>query len=211
MSNLILREAEVTYVTGSWTVPSVSATENDTYSSVWVGVGGYGEKTLIQTGTAQQSVKGVIEYYAWYELLPNLAVRLPKFKISPGDTMTAAITLVDSDSNMWNLEIRDLTTGDSFSDDFAYNSSRLSSEWVVEAPSLEGQTQTLANFGEVTFTSCSATIANTTGPVSNFPSYRLIMYDSQDVQLVTVSGFDSKGSSFNVTYSKNVSKQIPRT
>jgi len=202
ISNLILREAEVTSVTGSWTVPSVDPTVNDTYSSVWVGIGGYGEKTLLQTGTAQQSVRGTLQYYAWYEFLPNRAVRLPKLTISPGDQITASIKLVDSKANTWNLEIRDLTTGTSFSNDFEYNSSRLSAEWVVEAPSLEGTIQTLANFGEVTFSSCSTTIANVTGGISSFPGYQLVMYDSQDVQLVNVSGLNSEGSSYNVTYSK---------
>jgi len=192
----------VTAVTGLWTVPSVDPTVNDTYSSVWVGIGGYGEKTLLQTGTAQQSVKGALEYYAWYELLPNRAVRLPKVTISPGDEITASIELVDPTSNTWNLEIRDLTTGTSFSNDFKYNSSRLSAEWIVEAPSLEGTIQTLANFGEVTFSSCSATITNVTGGINSFPGYQLVMYDSQDVQLVDVSGLNSEGSRFNVTYSR---------
>ena len=205
MSNLILRESEVTAVVGSWRVPPVEPTANDVYSSVWVGVGGYGEKSLIQTGTAQQSVKGVASYYAWYELLPNRAVRIPDFPVMPGDEVLASVKLVDRNANSWTIEIRDLTRGTNFSKNVMYRSSRLSAEWVVEAPSLGGEITTLADFGSVTFSGAFATIANTTGAVSSFPGYQLVMHDSQDVRLVDVSGLNAEGSGFTVTYSKTTS------
>ena len=207
MSNLILRESEVTAVAGSWRVPSVEPTANDVYSSVWVGVGGYGEKSLIQTGTAQQSVKGVASYYAWYELLPNRAVRIPDFAVIPGDEITASVKLVDKNENSWTVEIRDLTRGLNFSKIFVYRSSRLSAEWVVEAPSVGGNVTTLADFGSVTFSACFATIANSTGSISSFPGYQLVMHDSQDVRLVDVSALNAAGSGFTVTYSKTTSNE----
>lgn len=202
MSNLILRESEVTIVTGSWTVPSINPTANDAYSSVWVGVGGFGEGSLVQTGTAQQSVNGIVSYYAWYELLPNRAVRIQNFTVMPGDEITASVKLVDPGDNIWNVGISDLTRGTSFSRNFAYNSSRLSAEWVVEAPSLQGNITTLADFGSVTFSSCFATVADETGAISSFPGYQLVMYDGQDVQLVDVSALNAEGSGFTVTYSR---------
>src|SRR3989339_1856139 len=207
MSNLLLRESEVTIVTGSWTVPSIDPTVNDAYSSVWVGVGGYGEGSLIQTGTAQQSVKGIVSYYAWYEFLPNRAVRIQNFTVLPGDEITASVKLVDPNKNIWNVEIREITRGTSFSRNFMYRSSRLSAEWVVEAPSIGGNVTTLADFGSVTFSSGFATIANTTGAISSFPGYQLVMYDSQDVQLVDVSALNQAGSGFTVTYSKTMSNE----
>ena len=207
MSNLLLRESEVTIVTGSWIVPSVDPTVNDAYSSVWVGVGGYGEGSLIQTGTAQQSVKGIVSYYAWYELLPNRAVRIQNFTVLPGDEITASVKLVDPNKNIWNVEIREITRGTSFSRNFMYRSSRLSAEWVVEAPSIGGNVTTLADFGSVTFSGGFATIANTTGAISSFPAYQLVMYDSQDVQLVDVSALNQAGSGFTVTYSKFVANE----
>src|SRR3990172_7062220 len=189
MSNLILRESEVTAVVGSWRVPPVEPTPDAVYSSVWVGIGGYGEKSLIQTGTAQQSVKGVASYYAWYELLPNRAVRLENFTVKPGHEISASVKLADGDKNIWTIEINDLTQGSSFLRNVTYLSSRLSAEWIVEAPSLRGNITNLANFGTVTFSDCSATIGNSTGPASTFLGYQLVMNDSQDVQLVDVSPF----------------------
>jgi len=202
MSNLLLRQPEVTIITGSWTIPSIEPTANDMYSSVWIGVGGFGEKSLIQTGTAQQSVKGIVGYYAWYELLPNRAVRVQNFSVSPGDRITATVKLVDSSKDIWSVEISDLTRDTSFSKNFVYKSSRLSAEWIVEAPSISGEITTLANFGNITFTGCFATIADTTGSISSFPGNQLIMYDNQDVQLVDVSPLTEDGSVFTVTYSK---------
>ena len=203
MSNLILREAEVTIVTGSWTVPSIEPTANDAYSSVWVGVGGFGEASLVQTGTAQQSVDGIVTYYAWYEFLPNRAIRIQNFTVMPGDEITASVKLIDANDHIWTVEIRDVTRGTSFSRDVMYRSSRLSAEWIVEAPSLSGNVTPLADFGSVTFSGCFATIADTTGAISSLPGYQLVMYDSQDVQLVDVSALNAGGSGFTVTYSKN--------
>ena len=204
MSNLLMRESQVTIVTGSWTIPLVQPTENDAYSSIWVGVGGYGEKSLIQTGTAQQSVKGIVEYYAWYELLPNHPVRIRNFTVSHGDEITASVKLVEPRRNIWNIQIRDHTKDASYSMNVIYNSSRLSAEWVVEAPSLSGEVTPLADFESVTFSGCFATIANQTGAIDSFPGYQIMMFDTQDVKLVDVSYLNAEGSSFTVDYSKTV-------
>ena len=83
----------------------------------------------------------------------------------------------------------------------------MSAEWVVEAPSISGEVTTLADFGSVTFSGGFATIANTTGAISSFPGYQLVMYDSQDVQLVDVSALNQAGSGFTVTYSKFVANE----
>ena len=51
MSNLLLRQALVTSVSGSWTVPSANISLGDTYSAAWIGISGYGENSLVQIGT----------------------------------------------------------------------------------------------------------------------------------------------------------------
>ena len=114
MSNLILRQPVVTSVRGSWTVPAVASSGNDTYSAVWVGIGGYGESSLIQTGTLQKFVNGVAAYYAWYQLLPNRAVRILNVSVQPGDGIIASVNWVEGSVNSWLVEISDVTSGDSF-------------------------------------------------------------------------------------------------
>jgi hypothetical protein len=80
----------VVSVSGSWTVPQVSVSQQDTFSAAWIGIGGQTDKTLIQTGTEQDSINGSIEYSAWYELLPNDAITITVMNVSPGDKITAS-------------------------------------------------------------------------------------------------------------------------
>jgi hypothetical protein len=200
MSNLILRQSVVTSVRGSWTVPAIESSGNDKYSAVWVGIGGYGEQSLIQTGTMQQFVNGEPTYYAWYELLPNRAVRILNVPVQPGDKIMASVNLVEGNANSWSVEISDVTSGDSFQKTFSYASSRLSAEWVVESPTVSGNISTLANFGSIVFSDCYATVDNETGTISSFPGYQVVMYSQGGEQLVTVSQLNSDGSGFTVNY-----------
>lgn len=199
MSNLLLRQRTVTSVGGSWTIPAINTSLDNSYSAAWVGIGGYGESSLIQTGTLHGMRDGQPIYYAWYELLPSTAVRIQSLHVEPGDKMTASLTLVQGNENLWLIEIRDLTKGESYNRTFRYSSSRLSAEWIVERPSIGGKITTLADFESVTFTECSATIDSTTGTINKFPGYKLLMY-SDEAQLVSVSSLSAGGSSFTVDY-----------
>jgi len=198
-SDIQNRSPVVSSISASWTVPEIESSENNTFSGVWVGIGGYGEETLIQTGTEQEYVNGRAVFYAWYELLPDYLVRIPRIQIQPGDTITASISLINENTNTWSIEIADVTRGQRFKKTVVYNSSRLSAEWVVERPKVNGTISTLADFGNVTFTECKATIEGNTGAISNFSYAQLAMYD-QELQLVTVSPLNDGGSSFTVNY-----------
>jgi hypothetical protein len=199
-SDLQNRSRVVSSVSASWTVPEVNASENDTFSAAWVGIGGYGEKTLIQTGTEQQCINGQVTYFAWYERLPDYLVRILNIHVRPGDTITASISLVNENASTWSIEINDVTRGERFEKALVYNSSRLSAEWIVERPTVNGTISTLADFGNVTFSECKATIEGKTGAISNFSYAQLVMYTPQNVQLVTVSPLNDDGSSFTVNY-----------
>src|SRR5438874_2260156 len=56
----------VTDVKGQWQVPQVSCGAGNTYSSVWVGIDGYSDGTVEQTGTEQDCSGGQAKYSAWY-------------------------------------------------------------------------------------------------------------------------------------------------
>jgi hypothetical protein len=140
----------VTTVTGQWTVPSVGLLPGA--AATWVGIGGFGTKDLIQTGTQEIStlldpVAGGFEYAAWYELLPNSPVYV--FGVSPGDHMQATVSdqggscsdspdagTVGTTTNNWSITITDTTSGQSFSHTLCYSSSFSSAEWIHEAPSV---------------------------------------------------------------------------
>jgi hypothetical protein len=183
---------------GSWTVPTVSVSQRNVFSAIWIGIGGVFDNTLIQTGTEQDSNHGNVMYSAWYELLPNGSVTITTISVSAGDEITASISLINSTTNMWSIEMADVNNGQSFQRNVVYNSSRLSAEWIVERPTLNYQVEPLgplADFGSVTFTNSRITTNTSAGTIGNFPSVRFIMQN-----LVTVSSLSSNGSSFTVTY-----------
>ena len=189
---------QVTAINASWTVPAVNLTSSDEYSSVWIGVGGQLDKTLIQAGTEQDVFHQQKIYYAWYELLPNYAVRIGTISISPGDIMVASLRLIDSTTNRWNIEVSDSTTGQYFGTTVSYNSTGFSGEWIVERPTVNGQLTTLAEFNNVAFNGCYLDANNVLGPMKAFYYTRIYMTNDVNVQLTSVSALVAGGAGFNV-------------
>jgi hypothetical protein len=154
-----------TKVLGTWTQPRATCTPGDpTYSSVWVGIGGYSETSnaLEQIGTeADCTVAGRARSTAWYELVPAPS-RTTKLTIDAGDRLRATVTVLDEKVT---LTLDDLTRHRSFTK--AVHDADLdvtSAEWIVEAPSVcptasqqSCQTLPLADFGSTGFTAARAT------------------------------------------------------
>ena len=199
-SDLNYPQPSVTGVNGSWTVPAVNGSVGNSFSAVWIGIGGQFDGTLIQAGTEQDSTRGQGTYSAWYELLSGSLVTIDSLSVFPRDSIMASISLLDPTANIWSIEIHDVTNGESFQKNVVYVSSLLSAEWIVERPTIGNFVTTLADFGQVTFTGCAANISSIVGTVSSFPHSQIIMYNRQNTQLVSVSTLTSKGSSFSVNY-----------
>jgi hypothetical protein len=134
---------------GQWTVPTVTqhTAGQSEASSDWIGVGGgcidagctATDSTLIQTGTEQDvSATGQPTYNAWYELVPAPELQITSLTVHPGDRMSASVSEVVSDSNVWNISLKDLTTGQSFSTTVPYTSTHTTAEWIEETPLLIG-------------------------------------------------------------------------
>ena len=187
-------------INASWTVPRVRVFASDTYSSAWIGIGGHSEKTLIQAGTEHDAVNGQEFYSAWYEMLPDDAVRTNSMNVSPGDVITVSITLINSDMKQWAIRINDITSGQGFYQTFIYNSSQLTAEWIVERPHVNSQITLLADFGTLTFRDSYAKIGNYVGKIASFPYSQVIMTNDLSQQLTSVSPLSENGNSFNVTY-----------
>ena len=203
-------EATVTSVSASWTVPAVNISAEDTFSAIWIGIGGFFDETLIQTGTEQDSTQGQSEYSAWLELLPQTSITINSISVSPGDQITASIQLVNTNTDQWSISIRDLTSNQQYTGSFTYSSSQLSAEWMVERPDVStrrsrGTLSSLADVGTVEFTNCQTTIGGETGTISSFPTVQSIMYesvksttDSGSTLLAVVSDLTDNGASFRV-------------
>jgi len=82
----------VSDVKGQWTVPSVTAsTSPNTYSSIWVGIDGYSDGSVEQTGTEQDWSNGHPVYYAWFEMYPKSAYQILNFPVNSGDTVATEV------------------------------------------------------------------------------------------------------------------------
>jgi len=132
-------------ITGSWIVPRATqhtAGEAE-FSSSWIGIGGgcvdagcsVTDGTLIQAGTEQDvAADGSASYSAWYELIPAPSITIDSMTIHAGDRMRVSIREGTPGSNVWTFDVRDATTGESFTLTVPYSSTHATAEWIVETP-----------------------------------------------------------------------------
>jgi hypothetical protein len=207
---------------GSWTQPRVTcAAGRASYSSVWVGIGGYSVSSpaLEQIGTELDcTASGHVRSNAWYELVPS-ASHTTSLIVHPGDRMRASVSVT---GNQVKLAITDVTRHRSFTR--ALHSTVLdttSAEWIVEAPSAchsvtDCQTLPLADFGSAVITGARATPAHgQAGTVSDrrWTDSRINL--AQDATgparganrtiLAAASPLTAGGSGFTVSYSGTAS------
>ena len=157
-----------TSASATWRVPNVSYDGGSTpygyeYALNWVGVGGYGDATLLQLGTEEVvSTSGAKTFYTWYELYPAVSQNAG-LAVKAGDTITASLQCTancsPSQTQTWALSITDNTTGARWSQSVQYHSSMASAEWVIEPPYYNGFLP-LADYGQVTYGPVSANGAN---------------------------------------------------
>ncbi len=213
-------------VTGTWTVPSVASSASATYSSAWIGVDGFNNSSLIQTGTEEDYYSGAAHYNAWWEILPASETALPSGDVvKAGDSMKASIYETSTvtggtthghsrtgSQHVWVITIADATQGWSFTTNQAYNGAGSSAEWVMEAPQVGGKIATLAHY---TFSPSAGTgdfdnAGVLTSVVSSgLPSYTNAGLNYQkdsgvmiqnNVQVSTPGNPDTALSAFNVAY-----------
>ena len=140
---------------GTFNVPRIHASSTDTAVAEWVGLDGAtaSDPGVLQAGIGENYSASTNRYtvVAWYELYPAPAYRVP-LAVAPGDSMTVAIS--DVSIGVWNIFLKDNSTGQTFSINQVYTGPALSAEWIVEAPystSLKAL-ETLSNYDPVTFT-----------------------------------------------------------
>jgi hypothetical protein len=133
-----------TKVTAAWVVPSVARTNKATYGSQWVGIDGFNNSNLIQTGTETDYYSGSAHYAAWWEILPAAETVITTITVHPGDHMTASIAKGSGSS--WTITLTDTTTGKSFTTSKSYSGPGTSAEWIEEAPTVGGHQATLAHY-----------------------------------------------------------------
>lgn len=216
-----------TGVSGTWTVPAVSASSGSTYSSAWIGVDGFNDSNLIQTGTEEDYYSGSAHYDAWWEILPAAETEISPttYPVKPGDTMSAQIWETTattggsgrggrhgSTEHVWDITISDTTANWSFTTSQGYSGAGTSAEWIMEAPEVGGKIATLAHYtitpatpgaGDFDNAGILTTIPSGTPTYSNaalnYANDSGVMIQN-NVQVSTPGDPDSAGNSFNVAY-----------
>jgi hypothetical protein len=187
------KSGSYTKATAQWVVPGVSATKSASYSSAWVGIDGFTNSSLIQTGTESDYYNGSAHYNAWWEILPAAETPITSFAVHPGDVMTASITKGSGSS--WSITISD-NHGGSFTTTQNYSGPGTSVEWIEEAPTVGGRVATLAHYSS----------PDTFDPgTANGVSPGLVASDGgvmvqKRAQVSTPSVPDGDGDGFNVSY-----------
>jgi hypothetical protein len=189
----------ITDVRGTWTVPSVTCGGATTYSASWVGIDGYADSTVEQTGTEQDCSGGVPRYSAWYEMYPKISRTVP-LSIHAGDTMRAEVRALGSGSFQLTLtDTNDGANGVYTTTQRLAQAQLQSAEWIVEAPS-QGKILTLAKFGTEEFSQASVTINGTSGTISSGQYDPITVISATGVSLAAPSMLTNAGASFTDTY-----------
>lgn len=121
-------------------------------AAFWVGLDGYNDKTVEQTGTEADCEGKTPVYYAWYELYPE-RLFLIEGDVEPGDEIHAEVTQT-------KLRLQDATQGWTAEETYSPGTLEFASaEWIAEAPFSR-----FTSFGSVDFTEAFASDA--TGELS---------------------------------------------
>lgn len=202
----------VTMISGAWAIPQLHPTPDNSAVSVWIGIDGdatLSSNMIAQIGTTQKysPTGGVQTPYAWFQMFPEMmdSQIISTVPVSVGDIMVATVTYLAAEGGLYyfNMEITNLTQNVSSGTFLAYTSTPpdlICAEWIVEAPQFEGVLSSLADFGNLTFTSCTATINGATQAVGGFPNQEFVMVTPQDVLKATPYDLYNSGQNFRVRW-----------
>jgi hypothetical protein len=156
----------VTEVTGTFTVPkptvpSGGSSRTEYCGAAWVGIDGYSNADLIQTGVLWCIQDGEYLYEAWYEYLPASLVEYSGISVTAGDVVTVTATKTSTNSGVTTLKIGGTTVTHTFSGESS-DLPGTSAEWIVEDFFSGASEVPFADFGSVTFTGASAVVGGAT-------------------------------------------------
>jgi hypothetical protein len=144
----------VTSVTGTFTAPSPSS---DGSGAAWVGIDGYSNDVILQTGIDWTYSGGEVTYDAWYEWYPHDSYNFDDITISAGDTITVTVTATSTTGG--TAVVENVSSGETVKKTFKSESSALgeiSAEWIVEDYEEGDSLVSFADFDKVKFTDASA-------------------------------------------------------
>ena len=120
-----------TKITGTWKEPVAKCTANHELFAPWLGLDGYGDQTVEQTGVATSCSTGHPVEAGWYEMYPAAPVYY-RNAVSVGDTIKA--TVVYGGGTAYSLTLKDVTKGWTHTVHKNLPARNASAEAVIEAP-----------------------------------------------------------------------------
>ncbi len=154
------------------TCPDVQRTWDS--NSIWIGIDGFQNGYVEQTGTSSDCFYGQTSYYAWYELYPAGSIPITN-TVNPGDLMTAEVSYAPI-TGLFTTTITDVTGHWTFTSTPTTNclapsecAPANSAEWIDESPYYNGFLG-LTPVPQITMSSASATINGVTHPISGWGS-----------------------------------------
>jgi len=178
-----------TFVVPKPSVPSGGSSGTEYCGAAWVGIDGYNNADLIQTGVLWCIQSGSYLYEAWTEYLPaSLIEYSPNIPVTSGQTVTVTATKTGTNSGTTKLSV---SGGSSGTHTFSGQSQPIpgaSAEWIVEDFESNGGEVPFANFGTVTFTGASATINGVTQTPGGDNAVNIELVESSQLTSTTISG-----------------------
>jgi hypothetical protein len=190
-----------TSVTGHWKVPSVSRTRTASFSAAWVGIDGFNNNSLIQTGTEQDYYNGAPHFAAWWTTSAQnfLEQVIPK-PVSAGDLMTATI---NGTGTSWTVTLADHSSSHPWTftrGPIAYTGPGASAEWIMEAPTVNGRVAPVARYSSPTAFD-PGTLNGASPNLSANEGGELVQGSSLHSQVFSIpSGPDPERDGFNISY-----------
>jgi hypothetical protein len=142
-SGYATQHSGITSVSAGWTEPSVTCHSTQDLFAPWVGIDGYGNNTVEQTGVETNCNGGSPHYRAWYEMYPAAPVYYSN-AVAAGDVITAKVTRTGTS---YTLTVSDKTAGWKQTTVKSLNAQNATAEVIMESP-----TAAYPDFGKVKFT-----------------------------------------------------------
>ncbi|WP_411681017.1 G1 family glutamic endopeptidase [Clostridium thailandense] len=194
-----------TSVSGSWTVPNVSASKKNAVAAQWIGLGGVSSEDLLQMGTVEEIENGQPVAEVFWEKLPDVAQDVMSVPI--GSTINVSIS--NSSDSTWSLtftantpdgKTETQTVSTTLDSSYAQGIGT-SAEWISEDPSdANSKLVPLANMGTVKYQSAMVNGGALNAPGNNVQPVAMVSSNGNSI-MISPSELGSDGKSFSTTTS----------
>lgn len=188
-----------TSVSGSWTIPNISANQRNAVAAQWIGLGGVTSSDLLQMGTIEQIENGQPMAEVFWEKLPDVAQNVISVPIGS----TIDVNISNSSNSTWDLTFTANTSDGqkqtktiSTTLDSSYAQGiGTSAEWISEDPSNgNNQLVPLANMGTVKYQSALVNGQPLNASVNNVQPIALV--SNNGAVLISPSALGDDNESF---------------